>query len=204
MRRHFPFLAPVILPWEDDTALTPPAVRPARRRLAQGTSTGATSALGESGRLKVAVAGGIGADKGFEVLLACARDAARRDLALEFVLVGYSIDDGRLLETGRVFVTGRFGEAEGVDLIRAQTADLGFVPSVCPETWCYALSLLWRGGLPVVSFDLGAQAERIRRSGAGAVLPLGLPTSRLNDLLLARAEAARRPISPAPISPARN
>lgn len=98
-------------------------------------------------------------------------------------------DDARLLETGRVFVTGPFAAAAGEELVAAQRADLGFLPSVCPETSCHALSLLWHAGLRVASFDLGAQAERIRRQDGGAVLPPGLPTLRLNDLLLRLATA---------------
>jgi len=38
------------------------------------------------------------------VLLACARDAARRDLDLEFVVVGHTIDDTRMMATGRVLI----------------------------------------------------------------------------------------------------
>ena len=41
-------------------------------------------------------------------MLACARDAAMRNLKLEFCLVGHSMDDARLLATGRVHITGRY------------------------------------------------------------------------------------------------
>jgi hypothetical protein len=46
---------------------------------------------------RVAVIGAIGRHKGYQVLLDCARDAARRDLPLEFVVIGYSEDDEALL-----------------------------------------------------------------------------------------------------------
>jgi hypothetical protein len=36
-----------------------------------------------------------------------------------------------------------------------------------------------------VVFDIGAQAERVRAGGRGALLPLGLPAPRINDALLA-------------------
>jgi hypothetical protein len=38
--------------------------------------------------------------------------------------------------------------------------------------------------LYTIAFDLGAQAERIRATKRGRVLPLGLPASRINDSLL--------------------
>ncbi len=168
--RQFPGIGSVVEPWEDDAARAG-CVRPPRERV-------------PGRRRRIVVLGAIGTDKGFDVLLACARDAAHRDLPIEFVLVGHSLDDQRLFDTGRVFVTGRFREGEGASLAAEQDGDLGFIPSVWPETWCYALSTLWSSGLRVVAFDLGAQAERIRATGAGAVLPLGLPTSRINSFLV--------------------
>lgn len=141
------------------------------------------------GLVRVAVAGAIGDVKGYEVLLECALDAAARNLPLEFCLVGYSRDDGPLLTTGRVLLTGRYGAGEGVDLIRASGSHLGFLPSVWPETWCYTLSEMLAAGLLVAAFDLGAQAERLRARGSGMLLPLGMPVSQINDALL---ELARR------------
>ncbi len=66
------------------------------------------------GPARVCVVGAIGLHKGYDVLLACARDAARRNLGLEFVIVGHTTDDARMMATGRVFVTGRFDPAEAV------------------------------------------------------------------------------------------
>lgn len=165
MRRYFPHLGLSVVPHGND-ALLP--------------RMGAPHRVG-----RVCVVGGIGPHKGYDVLLACARDAAARGLNLEFVVVGDTTDDDALLATGRVFVTGTYRPSEAVDLIRAQGASLGFVPSVWPETWNLALSELWQAGLPVAVFDLGAPAERIRAQGRGLVLPLGLPAARINNALLA-------------------
>jgi glycosyltransferase involved in cell wall biosynthesis len=167
LRRHFPSLAPLVSPLEDDTAAPPRAPPPG----------------GEPTR--VAVVGGIGPAKGYDVLLACARDAAERALPLSFIVVGHTPDDATLLATGRAFVTGPYQEADAVEEIRAQRTHLAFLPSVLPETWCYTLGESWRGGLDVAVFDIGAQAERVRRSGRGWVLPLGLPATAINNALLA-------------------
>ncbi len=169
VRRHVPGLHPVIRAWEIEPGPAP-AVRVAVRA-----------------RLRVAVIGAISLDKGYEVLLACARDAAARGLDLEFVVVGFTMNDEALLETDRVFITGMFAPDEAVPLIRAQAADLAFLPSIWPETWCYALSDAWAGGLPAAVFDIGTPPARIRASGRGWVLPLGLPAPRVNDALLSLA-----------------
>jgi glycosyltransferase involved in cell wall biosynthesis len=168
--RHVPGLKPVVTPWEADRPPTMSRPRPDRAMR------------------RVVVVGAIGVDKGFDVLLACAKDAAARRLPIEFVVVGYTVEDEALLETGKVFITGEFTGAEASVLIQAQAADLAFIPSIWPETWCYALSDAWAGGLPAVAFDIGTPPARIRAAAGGWVLPLGLPASRVNDVLLSLAK----------------
>jgi GT2 family glycosyltransferase/glycosyltransferase involved in cell wall biosynthesis len=164
--RHFEGLRPEVIAWEDDSApvtLKPPG----------------------AGNRRITVIGGIGPAKGYDILMECARDAVRRSLGLEFIVAGATAEDSALMETGRIFVTGAYQEGEATALIRAVEADLSFLPSIWPETWCFALSEAWAAGLYTVAFDLGAPAARIRATGRGALLPLGLPAARINDMLLA-------------------
>ena len=170
MRNHFPGLRLEVLPQGDDASIADPP-RPQPR----------------DGRCRVCLLGAIGVHKGFDILLACARDAAERGLPLDFVVVGHTIDDARLLTTGRVFITGGYSQAETVSLIQAQQASLALLPSVWPETWSFALAELWRAGLMVAAFDIGAPAERIRRTGRGFLLPFGMPARGINNALLAAA-----------------
>jgi GT2 family glycosyltransferase/glycosyltransferase involved in cell wall biosynthesis len=166
LRRHFPGVAPRVMPLEDDAlwpAVPPPT--PSRTRL-------------------VCVIGAIGVEKGYDTLLACARDAAQRDLGLRFVLAGHSIDDDRLLATGRVFITGRYRETDAVALVRSVGADLAFLPSLWPETWGFTLGLAWQAGLRAAVFDIGAMPARVRATGLGWVLPLGMPPSAVNTWML--------------------
>ena len=166
IRRHFPAVRPEIVPWEDDRSWPPLAPVP------------------RDGPVRICVVGAIGVEKGYDVLLGCAEDARRRGLALEFVVCGVTEDDERLMAAGPVFVTGRYAPAEAVALIRRQRAQLAFIPSIWPETWCFALSRAWQAGLPAVAFDLGSPAERIRTTRGGHLLPLGLPVAGINDRLL--------------------
>lgn len=179
LARHFPGIAPVVVPHEDDAAVADPP-----------------SVSCVSGTMRVCVAGAIGLHKGFDVLLACARDAERRELDMTFVVAGTTIDDQRLMDTGRVFVTGPYRPEEAVALIRAQGAALALLPSIWPETWCLGLTELWRAGLRVAAFDIGAPAERIRRTGRGFLLPLHLTPAAINDTLLkaGRGRSSQLPI----------
>ena len=184
IRRHFPAVDPVVIEHGDDTEIAaPPPPRLARPSLPGGAANRLVC--------RVAVIGAIGLEKGYEVLLACARDAAWRDLPLEFIVIGHSIGDERLLATGRVFITGEYRPEEAVEMIRAQQASIALIPSVWPETWCFTLTEAWQAGLNAVCFDIGAPAERIRRSGRGLVLPLGLSAGAINHQMIAITGLAR-------------
>ncbi|MFC0502449.1 glycosyltransferase [Asaia krungthepensis] len=167
MRRHFSGLTVELQKLESESY---PAVKPIRPL--------------DGGRRRVCVPGAIGREKGFDILLQLAQDAAQRRLPLDYVVVGYTIDDERLMATGHVQISGEYREEEAIGLIESFECDLGLIPSVWPETWCFALSNLWQARLKAVCFDLGAQSERIQSSGRGSVVPLGMPVSLLSNVLL--------------------
>ena len=131
------------------------------------------------------VIGAIGKIKGFEVLLACARNARQRRLPLEFILMGYSMND-RLLQEAGVRVTGRYLEENAQSypgraypprrMVAFRVAgDLQLYPFDCSA-----------GGLPVMAFDIGAIARRIGECDPAAghrLFPLDLAKQpdQLND-----------------------
>jgi glycosyltransferase involved in cell wall biosynthesis len=160
-------------------------------------------ATAPAGIVRVALIGALGEHKGYGVLLDCARDAVKRRLPLQFVVIGHTENDQLLLRTGKVFVTGRYSEGEVPHLLRREQPHLVFMSSVWPETWCYALDHAARAGLPVVAFDLGAVAERLRAAGLGTLLPVDCDAPQINDCLLripvgGTLESAARGLSPRP------
>ena len=169
IRSHFAGIDVTVRPWET-------AVPPAPRAIAESA--------GRTRPVRVCVVGAIGPEKGYDTLLACARAAAAGGMPLEFVVIGHTSDDRRLLDTGVVRITGRYDEAEAVELIRAQHADLAWLPAAWPETWSYVLTLVWQAAIPVIVHDIGAPAERVRGHGGGRVVPLNLPPERLVALFL--------------------
>ncbi len=141
-------------------------------------------AAGQSRPVRVCVVGAIGYEKGYTNLLRCARMATEANMPIEFVVVGHTCDDRRLLDTGVVRVTGRYAQPEAIELISAQNADFAWLPTVCPETWCYTLTQIWEAGLRVVVHDIGAQAERVRTMRGGLVVPLNIPLEQMLALFL--------------------
>jgi GT2 family glycosyltransferase/glycosyltransferase involved in cell wall biosynthesis len=155
-----------------------------------------SAAAGHQRAMRVCVVGAIGYEKGYNTLLSCARLAASANLKLTFVVVGYTCDDARLLDTGVVRITGPYDDTEAITLIGAQDADFAWLPAVWPETWSYVLTQVWEAGLFVVVHDIGAPAERVRAADGGFVAPLHVSAERLIELFLDpalfRAAGARR------------
>lgn len=152
-----------------------------------------TSAKGQvekenpSAILRIAAVGAIGPHKGSRVLHDLALDAQIRGLPLEYRIIGYSDIAERLAAVG-VHETGPYEtEKEAMDLLRVLRVDLVLIPSIWPETYCYALSVALAAGIPPVVFDLGAQAERLRASDEGLLLNPDLihDPAELNNRLLA-------------------
>jgi glycosyltransferase involved in cell wall biosynthesis len=137
-------------------------------------------------RLRVAVPGAIGEQKGFALLVACADDARERGLPLEFRVVGYTMSDA-VAEQAGIEVSGRYAPGDAERLLAESGCDVAFLPSTTPETYCFTLSSVLRVELFPVVFDMGALAERVRDVGFGEVLPSDLvkDAASVNDRLLA-------------------
>ncbi|ONG47036.1 hypothetical protein BKE38_24580 [Pseudoroseomonas deserti] len=129
--------------------------------------------------------GAIGVQKGFDVLRAISREVHERSLPIQLVIIGYTSDDHLLRsENPDLVITGPYERRHVRTLISQHHLDCILLPSLWPETYCYALSDAWSAGVPVVTFDIGATAERLRRFGGGIVLPEGTAWPTIPDTIL--------------------
>lgn len=137
--------------------------------------------------LDIVTIGAVGAHKGSRVILSLARDAKARALPIRFHIIGYS-DLTEEMRAAGVTETGRYSkDEEAFDHIREIRPACIFLPSIWPETFCYALSMAFDLEVPPVVFDLGAQRDRMRDAAFGFVLPYALieDVKALNDRLMA-------------------
>ena len=141
--------------------------------------------------LRIALLGTLNSHKGCEVLLQCARDARRRDLPLQFVVLGTSTNAAELLAAG-VEISGEYGEQQVFDWLAARACHCALFLSTCPESYCYTLSIAQAGGLYSLAFDLGAQGARVRESRWGEVLPVYCSPPAINHRLLKVTEKLHR------------
>jgi glycosyltransferase involved in cell wall biosynthesis len=179
----------------------PILVRPHFERLPEEASLAAPLRPGEL--VRVAVLGSIAAIKGSERLMACAREARRRHLPLEFRVLGSTDRDDAIARLDNVHVSGAYHERDVFERLAGERCHLAFLPSVWPETFMYTLSIAMAARLYTICFDLGAQAQRLRAWGWGRLLPLEASAAETNDAFLSAARSlVGGAVAPAPPAPA--
>lgn len=120
-------------------------------------------------KLRIVIIGAIGKLKGFDVILACSKNAQSNQLPLEFIILGYSMNETLTTMAG-VQVTGKYQEHEASAKLSQLQPHVIWLPSLWPETYSYTLSLALKAGLPVAAFDIGAIAQRLRQAGMDEML----------------------------------
>ncbi len=132
---------------------------------------------------RVAVLGNLNHHKGIDIVVACAALARDDNQQLEFLVFGNMDVDASQLG-GKLRKMGAYQRANLRTILATHRCDIGFLPSIWPETYSYVLSEILELGLHPVVFDLGAQAVRLRAAGVGTILPVGLNPSSINARLL--------------------
>jgi glycosyltransferase involved in cell wall biosynthesis len=130
-------------------------------------------------KLNIGVVGEIGFHKGSQVIQALAREIVRKELDISISVIG-SIEaecDGKV-----VTETGPYEHSQLVDLIEARGPNIFFFPSIWPETFSYVTDELMQLDVPIVCFDLGAPAERVRRYARGKVIQIADAETILRDI----------------------
>lgn len=129
--------------------------------------------------LVIGIVGQIGLHKGAEVVRDLAAEIRRQNGTERIAVIG-------TLETTAdksiVRETGPYNHDNLAEEIRRSGANLMFLPSIWPETFSYVAQEMMELGLPIVCFDLGAPAERIRTYSKGFLLSSRHPAELLQEL----------------------
>ncbi len=136
-----------------------------------------------AGHLRILVLGALSPIKGADLLEACAVDAARRGLALEFHLVGYAYRNLSHAED-RLVVHGKYHDDDVPRLLKNISPHVAWFPARWPETYSYTLSAVLREGLPVAATNLGAIYDRLAGRALSWALPWDSAAQDWNDFFL--------------------
>ena len=148
----------------------------------------------------ILILGAIGPHKGSRQLLEIASQARLSHPELTFHVIGHTDIDAQLAQVGNVVITGQYEPGELDRLVDESDGCIALFLQVWPETYSYTLSEAVRLGLIPVVPDIGAPAERVRRSGYGIVYPFpiraGDVTALLESFVAAGPDAAAFQASP--------
>jgi len=135
-----------------------------------------------SGTLHIGVIGQIGRHKGAQVVGGLSHRIAERGLAITITVIGVLEAE---YNKSVLSETGPYERDRLVDAVAKSGANLFLFPSIWPETFSYVTAELIQLSVPLVCFDLGAPAERVRNYRYGTVIPFNGNTDRLLDNLIA-------------------
>ena len=88
------------------------------------------------------------------------------------------MDDDKLIQNG-VYVTGKYSEKDSKSTLESLNPSIVWLPSIWPETYSYTLSIVFESGLPLMAFDIGAIASRVRANQYEALL---MPITMVEDV----------------------
>lgn len=118
--------------------------------------------------LVIGIVGEISPQKGALVATEMARIIERERRDARIVVIG-ALDAASPSPTLKT--TGPYRHAELVDLIESNRINMFLFPSIWPETFSYVVAELMAMRVPIVAFDLGAPAERLRSYALGRLCP---------------------------------
>jgi len=123
-------------------------------------------------RLTIAVIGGMNVAKGSKFLDKLINTQKFKMLPVRIVLLG-EINPLPNYVTGadsNFILHGSYNRQDLGRLLGSYDVSMVMIPSQWPETFCYTASEALLLGYPVLCFDVGAQADRIRRNNCGWVV----------------------------------
>ena len=141
-----------------------------------------------SAGLHIGILGEIGPQKGSAVVQALSEEIIRQKAATRISVIGTLEAE---CDATVVSETGQYDYSSLVDLVEDSGANVFLFPSIWPETFSYVVDELMQLEVPVVCFDMGAPAERVRHYSRGKVIPLSDARELLSQLDTFYAELTR-------------
>lgn len=137
--------------------------------------------------LHVGVVGRISAHKGAAEVAALGRHIREEGLAARITIFGHLEHPA---PTSVVSQTGTYVPDALPSLCAEHGVNVFWFPSICPETFSFVLHEMKAMGLPILAYDVGAQADALATHPTGRLVALGAgPEEILSALVALREEA---------------
>jgi len=129
--------------------------------------------------ITIGILGAINLAKGAGVVKSLVRTIEERGLDINVVLIG---EISEHIKSDRFHVTGRYERGELPSLVKEHEIDIFLIPSICPETFSYTTQEIILMQMPLMVFNIGAPAERVKTYDKGVVLEPDYVDNILNHI----------------------
>ncbi|MDZ5606280.1 glycosyltransferase [Bacillus pseudomycoides] len=122
--------------------------------------------------LNIAFVGAIDYPKGSSIIYELKELIVKENLPINIKVIGITnihFNPHKSAE-GKFEVTGRYQVDNLSDMLAKNEIALVINPSICPETYSYTTSEAMLSGYPIITFNLGAPAERIEKYQCGWII----------------------------------
>ena len=117
---------------------------------------------------KIAILGYLSIHKGSEVIRDFCKYLDDNQIEnIQIYLFGYNAGG---IVSPHLKEMGQYDRRDLPEILEKAKIDLVFIPSTCPESFCYTAGESIALGYPTVCFDLGGQADQVRASDNGLIL----------------------------------
>ena len=125
----------------------------------------------DSDRISVISLGGISKIKGSDIIYEMHDLIKDRNLPIDLTVIGtISPPTRRFKHEKTLSVTGQYSQSEIGSLIAKRKPSVGLILSIIPETYSYTTSELFSNQIPILCFNIGAQADRVKEVDGGWVI----------------------------------
>ena len=117
--------------------------------------------------ITIGILGAINYAKGSSVVADLVKLIDEGNLNIRVVVIG---EISNSIKNDKFFATGRYEKKDLPKIIQKHNINIFLIPSIWPETFSYTTQEIISMDLPLMVFDLGAPAERVREYEKGIVL----------------------------------
>jgi glycosyltransferase involved in cell wall biosynthesis len=122
--------------------------------------------------LRIGIIGDIGLHKGSKILKNLIEHPEYKKLPINTIVIGTAKDFPASYKSDKdkLIITGRYERNKLPHLLEKYEVSVVLIPSICPETFSFTTSEALLLGYPVICFNIGAHAERVKKYNAGIVI----------------------------------
>jgi len=117
--------------------------------------------------ITIGILGAINYAKGSQIIKHLIQTIERDKLDINIVVVGEMAEH---VKSNHFHTTGRYKRNELPDIIKHEQIDMFIIPSIWPETFSYTTQEIMMMELPLMVFNLGAPAERVKDYAKGYII----------------------------------